>query len=80
MRPHTIFFSAPQPKRRVAPRSPPYTGLKLGGYEKHQKNLKAQANLEYNAYLEKQVVRNDAQFLSPILETAKILVLYISTR
>lgn len=48
-------FSAPQPKRRIPPQSPPYTGLRLGGYEQHQKNLKAQAAQEYQQYLQKQV-------------------------
>ena len=53
--PNLNFFSASLTKRRMPPKSPPHYGLKLGGYERHQKNLKAQANLEYKQFLEKQV-------------------------
>ena len=49
-----VFFSTPVPRRKI-PDSPPHTGLKLGGYEEHQKQLKVQANLEYRQFLQKQV-------------------------
>ena len=61
------YPSAPLMRRRMPQQSPPYTGLKLGGYEQHQKNLKAQANLEYRQFLEKQVHiwgRNLDRFMS----------------
>ncbi|XP_063694469.1 centrosome and spindle pole-associated protein 1-like isoform X2 [Bolinopsis microptera] len=62
--------NAPQPKRRIPPKSPPYTGLRLGGYEQHQKNLKAQAAQEYQQYLQKQKPRSGFQ-ASPLITAEK---------
>ena len=47
-------FSTPT-RRRMPEESPPHVGLMLGGYENHQRNLRAQAKQEYNSFLAKQV-------------------------
>ncbi|KAL5261570.1 hypothetical protein ACHWQZ_G007321 [Mnemiopsis leidyi] len=65
--------NAPLMRRRMPQQSPPYTGLKLGGYEQHQKNLKAQANLEYRQFLEKQRVRTGLQ-ASPLIAAEEEIV------